>query len=214
MRLNHNTLSRTREYNLIIAGIDWGFMNWMVILGVKGDGQVDLLDVYWFPDNPIKPLEPVAQFAAVLRAYSPNLIIADAGYGADRNSYLYTQFPNALYSCHWVTIKSAEQRIKFINQWNEKGHEVTVDKTTIMQRTLHTIKAQLVGMFPWDEKISTLAKHLGNVRIIDMEDEGQIYQMATRVGPDHLACALSYALIGKDKLTNMGTSGKLTFDFM
>jgi hypothetical protein len=214
IKLNSATLSRTREYNLIIAGIDWGAVNWMVIIGIKGNGQIDLLDIYWFADNPFKPLEPVMHMAAILKAYQPNLIVADAGYGSDRNSYMYQQFPNALYSCKFLTVKNSQSSVKFINQWNDTAREVTVDKTTVVQRMLHTIKSQGINLYTWDEKIAMLTKHLKNVRIMDMEDGGQVYQIATRVGPDHLACALVYTLIGKDKLLNYNTNKNIGMEFI
>jgi len=214
IKLKGPSLTRTREYNLIVVGIDWGSVNWMVILGIKGNGQIDLLNIYWFSDNPFKPLEPVMYMAAILKAYQPNLIVADAGYGSDRNSYMYQQFPNALYSCKFLTVKNSQSSVKFINQWNEAGREITVDKTTVMQRMLHTIKGQGINMYQTDEKIVMLTKHLKNVRIMDMEDEGQIYQISTRIGPDHLACALTYALIAKDKLLAYNTNKDIGMEFI
>ena len=214
IRLNAPVMTKTSEYTSVVVGIDWGTVNWMVILGIKSGGQIDLLEIYWFTDNPYKPLEPVMHFAAILKAYKPSIIVADAGYGADRNSFLYQQFPYALYSCKFLTVKNSESSVKFINQWNESGHEVTVDKTTVMQRMLHTVKAREVGLFKWDEKIAMLCKHLKNVRIMDMEDKGQIYQVATRVGPDHLACALCYGLIAKDKVLAYNTKEGMTYDFL
>lgn len=214
IKLKGPTLSRTSEYSLIVAGIDWGSVNWMVILGIKGNGTIDLLDIYWFKDNPFKPLEPVMHMAAILKAYQPNLIVADAGYGSDRNSYMYQQFPSALYSCKFLTVKNAMSSIKFINQWNKNAREVTVDKTTVVQRMLHTVKAQSINLFKYDDKIAIFTKHLKNIRIMDMEDGGEVYQIATRVGPDHLACALTYALIGKDKLLSYNTNKDIGMEFI
>ena len=214
VRLPNPTLSRIEKYPVIIAGIDWGSINWMLILGVTSTGDIDVLDVYWANDNPIKPLEPVGYFASIMRAYNPNLIIADAGYGADRNSFLYTQFPQAFYSCQWLTMKNSESRVKFIDQWSDKTHEVVVDKTSKMQRMLHKVKGRMIGLFRIDDKMAMLGKHLKNVRIMDEEDDGQVFQVATRIGPDHLACCLSYALIGVDRATNMGTSGTFEYDFL
>lgn len=216
IRLTGEVKSRTPTYPMIVAGIDWGTMNWMIILGIKNDGNIDILDIYWARDNPVKPLEPVGHFAAILRAYDPNLIIADSGYGADRNAFLFTQFPRAFYSCYWTTVKDAASKVKFLDNWNESSHEVTVDKTVKMSRALHMIKGRLIGVFPWNEKVEVFTKHLKNVRIMDEESGGQIYQIATRIGDDHLACCLAYALIGVDKLTKYGTSknNQFVFDFI
>ena len=58
-------------------------------------------------------------------------------------------------------------------------------------------------------------KHVKNMRIMDMEDEGVLYQVATRIGADHLGCCGAYALIGMDKLTEMGIKTEnFSFDFL
>lgn len=213
IKLEKEIMSRTNDYSYICAGIDWGMMNWLTICGVNKSGKTDLLSIYWAKDNPTKPLEPVSMFCSILRAYQPDIIIADEGYGADRNAFLYTQFPRALYSCRFTTVKNPMARVKFIDQWDENSHQVVVDKTSKMQKVLHLIKGRQISLFKWCEKIEILCKHLKNVRIIDEESEGQVYQVATRVGADHLACALCYSIIGIDKCTNYNTQNNAQFTY-
>lgn len=216
IRLPHEVGSRTNDYVAVVAGIDWGEVSYMTVLGLRGNGAVDLLDIYTAEDSKTVPLQSVSQFCAILRAYQPNIIVADAGYGADRNSYGYTQFPASWYACHWVTNKTAGARTRFMDQWNENAREVTVDKTLKVQRTLHAIKGHLIGLFQMNEKIAMLTKHLKNTRIMDEEEDGLVYQRATRVGPDHTVSALTYALIGIDKLTQMGVKlhNPMRFEFL
>lgn len=216
IRLPAPIVSRTNDYTHIAVGIDWGQVNYMFVLGLRGGQHADLLDVYWIEDNPSIPLHCANMFTAILRAYQPDIIVADAGYGADRNSYMYTQFPYAFYSCTWTTVKDADAKARFIPSWNEKAHEVTCDKTVCMQRCLHQFKGKLISLPPMSEKMQLVTKHLKNVRIMDNEDDGKVYQTATRVGPDHLACAGAYALLGVDKLTAMGTNrgNSFAFDFV
>lgn len=202
IRLPHEVLSRTDTYVGIAAGIDWGDWSYMTIVGIKANGAVDLLSMYQVQDDPTHPLKSVGFFCAVLRAYRPNIVVADAGYGADRNTYGYTQYPDAWYACYWTTSKDANARIRFKDQYNEKTHEITVDKTVKIQRTLHALKGRLIGLFPWGEKLAMLTEHIKNTRVMDEESDGRIYQRATRVGADHYMCALTYALIGVDKLTD------------
>lgn len=204
IRLPRKVLQRTHDYVGIVAGIDWGEPSWMIVLGLKSGGQVDLLGIYWAESDPAKPLSDANMFTAILRAYQPNLIIADAGYGADKNSFMYTQFSYAFYSCFWETAKNPHSRTRFLDQWSDNSHQVTVDKTTKVQRTLHLVKSRLIGMYAWCEDIEVLARHLGNTRIQDEEEDGIIFQKAVRIGPDHTCCCLTYALIGIDKLTNYG----------
>ena len=202
VRLPKEVISRTQAYVGISVGIDWGAISYMLVLGIKANGAVDLLNIFTVQDSDIQPLKSASYFAAVLRAYQPNIIVCDAGYGQDRNAYMYTQFPTALYSCYWNTIKDPRAKVRFKDQYNENSHEITVDKTVAMQRVLHSLKGKLIGMFPWSEKIEMFTQHCKNVRIMDEESDGIVYQKATRVGADHTACAMAYALIGVTKLTN------------
>ncbi len=216
VRLPREIMSRTSQYVAISAGIDWGEISYMVVLGIKANGAVDLLNIFMVEDDPMKPLKSVTFFCAVLRAYQPNIVVADAGYGADRNAYGYTQFPASWYSCYWQTNKDAKAKTRFMDLWNENSREVTVDKTLKIQRSLYTVKNQLLGLFPWNEKLEMFCTHLKNTRIMDMEDDGIIYQMATRVGPDHTVSALTYGLIGVDKITGMGVKNNtgLNYEFL
>lgn len=213
IRLPKEVIARNENYVGIVAGIDWGDWNYMAVLGIKPNGAVDLLNLYQVQDKTTQPLYSVSFFCAILRAYNPNLVVADAGFGADRNSYGYTQFPASWYSCYWTTNKDARAKTRFLDQWNENSHEVNVDKTMKIQRTLHAFKGHLIGLFPWCEKLERLALHLKNTKIMDMEEDGLVYQMATRIGPDHYVSALTYALIGVDKLTNMNIKFNSAMDY-
>jgi len=80
---------------------------------------------------------------------------------------------------------------------------VTVDKTLTVQRMLHSVKERGVGFWRMDEQLALFTKHIKNVRIMDEEDDdGNFYQLATRVGDDHLSSALNYCLIGKEKIND------------
>lgn len=205
IRMPKEVLARNNNYVGIVAGIDWGEPSYMALLGIKSNGAVDLLNLYTAANDSKTPLKDVATFCTILRAYNPNLIICDSGYGSDKNAYGFTQFPASWYSCSWTTVKDARSKVRFLDQWNENSHEVTVDKTKAIQRVLHSFKNHLIGLFPWCEKIETLCGHLKNTRIMDVEEDGLIYQKATRIGPDHFVSAIAYASVGVDKLTGMNT---------
>ena len=202
IRLPREEVSRTSAYVGITAGIDWGDTSYMAVLGIKANGSVDLLNLFSVMDDSKTPLKSVTFFCAVLRAYTPNLIVADAGYGADRNTYAYTQFPSSWYACRWTTQKAVVSSVRFLDQWNDSSREVVVDKTVSIQRVLHAFKGRLIGLFPWNEKISILTQHLKNTIIMDEEEDGIVYQRATRTGADHFCCAVAYGLIAVNRLTN------------
>ena len=185
------------KYKKIVAGIDWGYFNWMVVLGLTEDDQVHLLDLHWIEDNPAHPLDCVNYFTAILKPYDPDIIVADNGYGADRNSYLIQQFPGRTYACDWDTNKS---RIPLVDTWSDNSARVRVDKTVKMKRTLYNIKSRAIKTFGDSEKLRMLIKHLKNVRTLMEEEEGEIYERVTRIGDDHSACALTYAYIALDRI--------------
>lgn len=199
-------------YKKVVAGIDWGYMNWMVILGLTENDEVHALDVQWIEDNPMLPLECVNVFTAILQPYDPDVIIADTGFGADRNSLLIQQFPGRTWGCDWDTNKS---KAPMIDQWNDNSCRVRVDKTVKMKRTLYNIKARALKTFGPCEKLSMLTKHLKNVRTLLEEENGEIYERVTKVGDDHTACALTYGYIAIDRiLSKHKPKSSLQFDFM
>lgn len=209
-----NPINARMGYARIVVGIDWGLTNWCCVLGIKEDGQTDLLNVFWFKDNPTVPLEPVKMLAATITPYDPDLIIADYGYGADRNAYLMQLFKGRVWACKYQTFKGASQPI---NRWNDSTRVVTVDKTLAVQRMLHSIKGRQIGYWRMEEKLSMFTKHVKNVRVMDEEDDEtkEFYQIATRVGDDHLSSALVYCLIGKEKLKNpFQSESEFTWDFL
>ena len=204
IRLPHKITHRTNEYVGIVAGIDYGEPSYMAVVGLKSNGLVDLLGLYWAESDPVRPLSDANMFTAILKAYQPNIIVADSGYGADKNSFMYSVFPASFYSCYWGTAKNPHSRTRFTDTWNDKTREVSVDKTVKIQRTLHLLKNRLIGMYPWCEEIEMFARHAHNTRIQDEEDDGIVYQKAVRLGHDHYISAITYALIGVDRLTNYG----------
>ena len=203
--MDRESYNRTPEFVAYVAGIDWGEPAWCVVLGIRANNTIQVVSLKQFYRSETMPLHDVRQVISHLKPFSPQLIIADAGYGADKNTELYRNFPHAAYSCTWRTLTSAYGTVNFIDHWNENTRMVTVDKTSKMQRTLQSVKMGHIGFFNWSHPMTqTIAKHLQNVQILDQEKDGIVYQQATRKGPDHLACCLSYALIGVDRVTQYG----------
>lgn len=199
-------------YKKIVVGIDWGYYNWMVVLGLTEEDQVHLLDVHWIEDNPNIPLECVNVFTAILKPFDPDVIIADNGFGADRNAYLIQQFPGKVYKCDWDTPRN---NVPLVDSWSDNAQSVRVDKTVKMKRVLYNIKSKMIRTFGEGEKLRMLTKHLKNVRTLMEEEDGEVYEKVTRVGDDHLACCLAYAYIGIDRILSLHKpSSTFHYDFL
>ena len=205
VRISKEEHNASGEYLAYVAGVDWGEPTWAIVLGIRPDYSIQVVSLKEFYRSETHPLYDVKQVIAHLKPFKPHLIIADAGYGADKNTELYRNFPLAFYSCTWKTITSPYSSINFVDHWNDKRKMVTVDKTSKMQRMLQAVKTSQIGFYDWSDPMTQIiSNHLQNVQILDQNKDGLVYQMATRKGPDHLACCLAYALIGIDKLTQYG----------
>lgn len=205
VRIGKEVFNSSSDYIGYVAGVDWGEPTWMVVLGIRRDYSIQVISLKQLFRSETHPLYDVKQVISHLKPFKPNLIIADAGYGADKNTELYRNFPSAFYSCTWKTVTSPYSSVNFVDYWNEKKKMVTVDKTSKMQRTLQSVKMGQIGFYDWrDPMTQIISKHLQNVQILDQNKDGLVYQMATRKGDDHLACCLAYALIGVDRLTQYG----------
>lgn len=203
--MNDEMLNAEDGFVAYVVGIDWGEPSWVLVLGIRENFTIQVVSCRKFYRSETQPLYDVKQVISYIKPYKPDIIIADAGYGADKNTELFRAFPYATYSCTWNTITSAYSKVNFIDRWNENQRTVNVDKTSKMQRTLQAVKEGYIGFYGWKyDMTQILTNHLKNVQILDKDQNGFVYQVATRKGPDHLACCLAYALIGVDKLTKYG----------
>lgn len=199
-------LNREHDFAAYVVGVDWGEPSWCVVLGIRNNRTIQIVSLKKFIRSETEPLQDVRQLISHIKPYKPDIIIADAGYGADKNTELYREFPYAMYSCSWNTFTNPLSNKNFLDRWNESNRNVNVDKTTKMLRTLQAVKQGYIGFFGWNEEMTqVITNHLINVQILDKEKDGLVYQVATRKGPDHLACCLAYALIGVDRVTQYGS---------
>ncbi|MGO4987210.1 hypothetical protein ACTQ46_02920 [Gallicola sp. Sow4_E12] len=101
-------------------------------MGVRADYSLQVVSARSFQRAETHPLHDVKQVIAHIKPYRPNIIVADAGYGADKNAELFRHFPEAFYSCKWETSTNPYSVKNFIDQWNRRKRLVSVDKTSKM----------------------------------------------------------------------------------
>jgi hypothetical protein len=84
-----------------------------------------------------------------------------------------------------------------------------------MKRTLYNIKARALRTFGPCEKLAMFTKHLKNVRTMIEEEDGEVYEVVTRIGDDHSAVSVAYAYIGMDRILGKHLPGSnFQYDFM
>ncbi len=191
--------SRTGDWSAISVGIDWGHLNWMVVLGKNAsNGRTYLLAAMVFEDDYKNPLTSVHQIDSFIAPFSPDIIVADAGFGKDRNSYLLKKYPERVYAC-WYN--PSEQRSRtFQPQWSTPEQaRLLADRTMTLKETCRAIKEREIGFPRWDRTMELYEKHFLNLAPLRIEEEGEIYEIIDKTGADHFAHATAYALLGLQK---------------
>lgn len=202
----HEMNIREHGMELVSVGIDWGNINWFVILGKRpADNRLYVLKLGWFVDTNVS-LGATKAVAEKIGPFRPDIIVGDAGYGQDRNTYIQKIFPRKTFACYYPGGKSGNRGRIYNPKWNEKEWTVKVDKTTSLKTTCQDIVDGRVQFYAGTEGFELIKKHVTNLTTInEMEDEEIIETIRTN-GPDHLADALNYARIGMERMTESGGS--------
>lgn len=189
------------------VGIDWGHVNWIIIIGRRRDGLKRILDVHWIRDDPHNPDTMIKQLCTYLVPFQPAVIVADAGFGKDRIPKLRNKFPGKVWGCLYPgTPHTGIDRIDA--EYNENQMMIRADKTTSLQLAmgdLREAKYIIHSQFP-AQKLELFKKHCLNLALVrDMDDvTGDISQWVVRTGDDHLANAFNYAKLGIESLGRLG----------
>lgn len=207
---------RTRDWQNICAGIDWGHLNWVVVIGQNvHNGKWYVLNIGIFEDDHAKELQSVKAIESFLAPYEPDRIIADAGYGKDRNAYLMRKFsPNALgrfYACQYNPSTKHSRTFQPVWSAPDQGR-VLIDRTMSIKMICRAIQERDFGLPSLDlEKTMLFRRHFKNLAPLRIEEEGEVVEDISCTGDDHLVHATIYAWLGVEHLTK---AGRFNFDFL
>jgi len=205
-----------KRWSHVSVGIDWGDYSWAVVLGRSAVNQrVYLIGIGVFEDLPNEKPEVVME--NYIMPFQPEITIADAGYGKDRNSHLFKKLcPNRTegrFYAQWYNPSQKASRT-FQPEFSDPARaRVLVDRTMQLKNVTRAVKTREFG-FPdlGDEKVRLLMKHMKSLvpfREIDDETK-EIVETIKNSGEDHLAHALASAALGMEKL---GQVSKFDFSF-
>lgn len=200
--------ARTPDWERIVVGVDWGHYNWVLVLGQNVNGKKYVLNIKVFEDSN-DPFQVVRDVSAFIGPFEPDLIIPDAGYGKDRNSYLLKKFPKKVYAA-WYN-PSEEKSRTFNPVWSDALNKVLVDRTMTLKNSCRALRDKEIGIPRYDDMVKLLISHFKALAPMREEVEGEIVETISHSGDDHLAHALGYALVGFDKLES---GGSFSCDFL
>lgn len=191
--LNHlyegQTFNRD-AYRFITTGIDWGNNHSLVVLGVKSNGEIDLLDIATVekpgPTDIGGAGSDMLKIRQYLDKYDPDLIVADIGDSGDKIIQLMRIYgKERVWGCRYKSSPRSSGNI--IPSWSESNNTVTVDKLMQNKRFIGMMKNDRV-FFPKNNKrlLEEYYYQWTNVKIRTEEDEktGEFYEVITRSGDD------------------------------
>lgn len=130
--------------------------------------------------------------------YNPDIICADIGDSGNYVDKLIQHF--GVGKVYGVKVNSNPRSSGQIQpRWAENTSMVTIDKLTQNKRHISDMKMGRLGFYSeQDVYLNLYIEHWKNVVIRDEEDEqtGEIYQIITNKGEDHLAQSSVYSMVG------------------
>lgn len=208
----------TSVWERVSVGIDWGGSNWYIVLGMNSENHLPYILNWGFKDDrEADPLGSAKDIATEVAPMIPDIVVADAGYGKDRNAHMLQMFGQGIfYACNYNTSDKTSRQI--VPTWQENAVKVIVDRTMCLKRAMQAIRDHQIGLPTWGQMGTYFQKHCLNLVPLVVEDtdeagKSEFYETIQSKGPDHFAHALGYALLGMDKLYS-GSGSNFQADFV
>jgi len=209
--------SRTSAWSHVTFGIDWGNLNWVVILGRnKHNQRLYVIGIGVFEDTPVE-LESAKNVLSYVLQFNPDMGAADAGYGKDRNALmLRSMCPNGDEGKFWVQWYDQNTKASktFVPEWSDPTRaRVTCSRTIQLKNVCRVLKEREVGLpnleLPEVDAFKRHTKSLVPFREIDDETK-QVIETIKTSGEDHLAHAFGSALLCMERLSRQS---RFSFSF-
>ena len=200
----------------VSVGIDWGLISWVV---VRANGfppnrkigrviyveKINTLSLRKNGYSEAKQTDHVKRAEDIIKFFKAKITVNDAnGIGVDRNSHLIKKFPAKAYGVFYDTeeIQRQKRKQRIIEpQWTRKSNRVTVSRVGTLKLLIQEYDSRDMSIPQLDPDVEEFIQHHTNIAIQMMQDEnGNLYEIVGKTGPDHYAHADNYAKIGFDKI--------------
>jgi len=217
---NRETLSRYITIKNMSIGIDWGKRNWLCVLVECEEYSVPLIaHIESFVDTS-DPLDTVKWAVESIRKWKPDVVIADNGYGQDRNPRVAKAIDKLFFGCTYPAHRHNRKPVTIAPKFgavpapaNMPHPVVEIDRTSSLKARMLAIKKAEYVIAPFDvDTLDELDKHLRGVVIsVDKNDKGEMVEDAITTGDDHYLHTLNYAEIGMEWIhTHKAQTGVLS----
>jgi hypothetical protein len=192
---------RTAEWSRVAVGIDWGHYNWVIVIGVNAFNNLPyIIGFFVVEDDDRDPLGSARAVDEFISHFDPDIILADAGYGKDRNAYLLKKYQSRFFAVYYNP--SEKHSRSFKPQFIDQSSRVLADRTIALKTSCQYFRDKAIGLPRYDNNVALIAKHFKALAPMQiLEDDGEMYEVIDHTGDDHLAHATSYAIMGFEKVT-------------
>lgn len=189
----------------VVVGIDWGKSNWFMAMGRTPEYRVPIiLDVKMFVDtnDPDDTVYAASQFC---KKWGADAIIADQGYGHDRNPKLYQEFGEIFYACEYPGVGKRAATVVPLwgpNPTSGPNPIVNIGRGPLMKELIHALTQDPCGYRMTNNSsilklLDVIDLHFRNMAISAEPDKsGNLVDVATSLGPDHFLHTAGYCSVG------------------
>lgn len=194
----------------IAMGIDWGKTNWYVIKArIPGHQYPVVLNAGYVYDTD-DPEDAGHAMVKIGRQWDVHAVVADFGYGMDRNPVLYKEFGYRFYACQYTGQFNTTKPTFSKNPPSiQKPLPITkVDRDSTLKCLLADARFQRFSIAPLPEAIlDIMDNHFRGIVIRSFENEdGELEEEAVKISDDHFLHAMNYADVALEliKRTDFG----------
>lgn len=200
--VNHNLRAspgyRLDSWTRVGIGVDWGEVNWVSVVAIPSStGKPAIVDVARLPAKGLG-VECCNDILKFIEPYVADSVVADHGYGQDRNPYMAQR----LGARFWTCLYPGGTRATMKPEWNPYRHEVFVGRTPALKNFFERLKTGFLHVAPLpEEKMRVLIRHL--TALVPWREtrslDGEVFEELVRIRDDHLTHATLYALLGLER---------------
>lgn len=203
--MNRSDFDRQFKATRVIVGIDWGKSNWAFVIGLTPEHENPiLLEPYMFLDT-TDPEDTVQAMAELAKRWKADVVVADYGYGQDRNPKLYRGCSCQVWICKYPPAGSAGATSEpifgpVVPRAQDPYPTCAIGRAPSLKERLvelYNKRLTIPKLTHLEKYLDIIDMHFRNVAItLEELRDGSEVEVASSTGPDHFLHAFNYAMIG------------------
>ena len=203
--LSRDDFNQQFKTTYVSVGVDWGKANWVFVLGYTPNHPNPILLENKMILDTNDPEDTVVAVNEIAKKWRAEVMVADYGYGHDRNPKLYKMAPCQFWVCKYPPAGSAGATSDPLFGHSVPGAarpypEMAIGRApSLKERIIELVNERLTipRISDMENSLDIIDMHFRNIAIVVEEArDGSSVEVAETTGPDHYLHAFNYAMIG------------------